>query len=74
MFSLRAVGFFCSLDVLNEGLAIRKFQFLIQKYQIIKKKYQIIFSAVIFSIFGHHKTREADRYSGKNTGSGSGIN
>jgi hypothetical protein len=43
---LRVEGFFCSLEVLYEGLGISKLQFMIKNY---KKK----FSAVIFSIFGH---------------------
>jgi hypothetical protein len=31
LFSLRAEGFFCSLDVLYEGLGIGKLKFLIKK-------------------------------------------
>jgi hypothetical protein len=47
MFPLRAEGFFCNLDVLNEGLGIGKFECLNDHD---KKKN---FSAVNFLIFCH---------------------
>jgi hypothetical protein len=48
MFSLRAKGFSCSLDVLYRGLGIRKFQFLIKKR--VEKLFSCIFSSIKFLV------------------------
>jgi hypothetical protein len=79
MFSLRAEGFSCSLDVPYGGLGIIKLQFL------IKKKIKKISAVFFFFNFWPSKTSVSDPYSffpdpdpevepGDQYGSGSGSN